>query len=173
MTLSEFMAGFDRLTKWFGKKNADPAMWYERVRYIPNEAWMEVLDGVIDSAKFFPTPQDVKNAYSTWQVANPERMDHRHETWCGECGGIGSLEALEYHTGLKRTYTVVFRCHSCRNWEGKLGTAIPLATRQQIEASDTLAMKRPRPERGEDEGYIPKEEITQMVHKLSRRLSAT
>ena len=130
--MDSYEADFARLAKWFNKseKQADPNQWYERVRDIPDEAWPTIVNHFIDTSKFFPTPQEVRNSFQEWLQSRPEKQSIRHETWCDDCGSSGALRVQIEET--RGTRDTLFRCGACENWSGSLGNWIPRRRRSDL-----------------------------------------
>jgi hypothetical protein len=118
---------------WFNKseKAVNVEMWFDRVKEIPDEAFPSIVNQICDSAKYFPTPQDVRNLFEDWLASHPEKQTVHHRTWCDDCGGTGALRVRikEKHF----TRDSMYRCRACKNWEGSLGTWIPLKYRSELE----------------------------------------
>lgn len=121
------------MAAWFNKKVSEEqsAAWYDRVKQIPDEAFQKIVDTVCDNAKYFPTPQDVRNMYEEWLSSHPEKRSLHNESSCDDCSGAGDIRVLikEGHF----TRDTRFRCKACKNWEGSLGTWMPLKYRSELE----------------------------------------
>ena len=134
MDSTNFYADMGRMKKWFNKKMTPEQEdeWFEKIRFIPSEAWSDIVDSLTSSAKFFPTPDVVKEAWRDWLQAHPESMAREKDRpWCDECEGEG-LFSIWYQDYVvpkiqippgkdPNNYISWFRsfvpCGECSNWK--------------------------------------------------------
>lgn len=139
MDLTHFYADMERLKAWFNKKlsSEQEDQWFEKIHFIPSEAWVDIVDTLTSSAKFFPTPDIVKDAWRDWLQSHPESMARETErTWCDECEGEGifSIWYQDYVVSKDQIppgkdpnkYISWFRtfvpCGQCSNWKRQFPT---------------------------------------------------
>ena len=134
MDSTTFYADMERLKKWFNKKLSQEQedQWFDKIRFIPSEAWSDIVDSLTSTSKFFPTPDTVKDAWRDWLQAHPESMAKESvRTWCDECEGEG-IFAIWYQDYVvpknqippdkdPNNYISWFRnfvpCGECSNWK--------------------------------------------------------
>lgn len=139
MDLNSFYEHIKRLKKWYNK-NLSPEQeneWFEKIQFIPSEAWGDIVDSLTSSSKFFPTPDVVKEAWRDWLQSHPESMAKESvRTWCDECEGEGifSIWYQDYVVPKSQippgkdpnNYISWFRtfvpCGECSNWKRQFPT---------------------------------------------------
>lgn len=128
-----FDVHFLKLMKWFSKtdRQVNLELWFDRIKEIPDEAFPIIVNQLCDSAKYFPTPQEVRNMFEDWRAGHPEKQAVHHRTWCDDCGGTGAIRVRIQERYFTRD--TLYRCRACRNWEGSLGTWIPAKYRSEVE----------------------------------------
>jgi len=151
-----FQIHFTRLMKWFNKKetSVNVDMWYSRLRdRVPNESFEPVINALIDSAKYFPTPQDILNLAQDWLLSHPEKQAYHHETHCPECRSTGVIKVRAPERRASQLFhrNTFYRCKHCKNWEGRLGTWIPAKFRWELEKMRGLEILTERQEQKEIE----------------------
>jgi hypothetical protein len=160
MRFETFEKNMKNLAEWFGRKLKEKQLeiWFERVSFMPDEAFDEIVDTIIDRMRTFPTPQQVKDLWLDWRRAHPEKLTTRHErSFCSECSGKGYIEV--WYRSEKLRYVVVdgqarpiwysklLPCAKCENWKsffGGGGKSRPnrLWTKSEIEAAG-MALEQP------------------------------
>ena len=139
MDSTTFYADMERLKKWFNKKllPEQEDQWFDKIKFIPAEAWPDIVDNLTSNSKFFPTPDVVKEAWREWLQAHPESMAKEMDrTWCDECEGEGIFSIWYQDYVVPKTqippgkdpdrYIFWFRtfvpCGSCANWKRQFPT---------------------------------------------------
>lgn len=99
--------------------------WYDRVRHIPGKVFAEIVTGIMDESRYFPTPGDIRKAWVEWRSSNPAMMTSRPEDgagqYCSECGGTGEIVYWTIPDWVKSAgktmyYRYVCACARCDNW---------------------------------------------------------
>jgi len=90
-------------------------MWFEMVYHIPDEAFIAIINDVIEGEKFFPTPGILKKKWFEWMAINPDKIVRNKES-CDECHGTGGID---YFIPNEEAVPYVYRvaCASCENWK--------------------------------------------------------
>jgi len=122
-----FQEKLELMCKWFKKSmDEDQAqILYERIRFIPDEAFREIVDQMIETMKYFPLINDFKMAWRDWISQNPTKIidpDQLIQEECSECGGTGMLDVWVHppesvYKGEKLWYSIPFPCGFCNNWK--------------------------------------------------------
>lgn len=130
-----FERSFGILLSRFSKKyNADlAAVYFNRCRKIPDEAFREIINAMIDHEKYFPTPGAIKDSWYLWLEQRPHKKQFRERTECLSCGSQGYYIHRRFDVKHDKTYQHIARCGYCQNWKGILGETIPMANRADLE----------------------------------------
>ena len=128
-----------RLKKWFNKKltNEQEDQWFDKIKFIPPEAWPDIVDTLTSTSKFFPTPETVRMAWRDWLQAHPESLARESKHfWCDECEGQGIFSVWYQDYIMPKNqippgrdpenYLSWFRtfvpCAKCGNWKRQFPT---------------------------------------------------
>lgn len=118
MTKDEFKEFVVTSTEYFGLKNVVDSsrfdLWFREVSHIPAESLPYIKSMLFSEKESMPRniPKFVKEFYSQWLNANPDKVAHRNKaSICHECGSTGFLFFRKADG-----YKYVARCSSCRNW---------------------------------------------------------
>ena len=109
-----------RITKWFNKRDLSEEQleeWFDRVQHIPGYVFSQIVDQIIDSHKFMPTPGDVKNLFGEYKRVHPEKFlaSDQQRTDCDICDGEGRIVAWKVLDVFPYEYD--FACGHCNNWK--------------------------------------------------------
>lgn len=109
-----------RLAAWFRKPpmNEDQAdVWESKISHIPASVLTEIIDQIIETAKFMPTPGDLKALYGQYRESNRDKFTEREYEYqkCDECEGKGYILAWKLDAAFP--YEYAFACGSCENWK--------------------------------------------------------
>lgn len=95
---------------------------YERIRFIPDEPFNEIVEQMIEEMRYFPLIGDFKRAWDEWLISHPERvMNEPEEVYeCSICDGSGVI-GVRIYTGIKYHgkpiwYDHAFPCGYCKNF---------------------------------------------------------
>ena len=116
---TDFLTALKRLTKWFNKKDFTEdqiAIWYDKIKYIPGRVLLQIVDQVIDTSKFMPTPNEIKILFSEYKIKEPGKFisDDRNEEDCEYCNGSGMIIAWKVTQACPYEYAIA--CGHCYNW---------------------------------------------------------
>lgn len=138
-----FERSFGVLLNRHGKRyNADLAsVYFDRCKKIPDEAFREIIDNLVDHEKFFPTPGAIKDAWYVWLDQRPHKKQYRQQTQCVSCGNQGYYIYRKFNVKCGSWYEHIARCAYCKNWKGQLGDGIPMATRVELETSGCVIVE--------------------------------
>jgi hypothetical protein len=146
----------ERLKKWFNKKLSPEQedQWFEKIRFIPPEAWPDIVDTLTSTSKFFPTPDVVKDAWRNWLQSHPQSMaKETARTWCDECDGEGifSIWYQDYIVPKEQIppgkdpdkfiswHRAFFPCGKCSNWKRQFPTKGALRPKMFYSRLDILS----------------------------------
>jgi hypothetical protein len=120
MTKDEFRVGINQWCfNWDKDVDGDRQLFfYEKVKFIPLEAWKVIVEDAMLSLRTFPKIKDIFTLWSTWRESNAERLipDAPPETHCEYCDGIGLLE-YEFKDEKYGWYKASQPCGYCQNWK--------------------------------------------------------
>ena len=139
MDSTTFYVDMERLKSWFNKKLTPEQedQWFDKIGYIPPEAWPDIVDAITTGSKFFPTPDMVKTAWRDWLYSHPESLAKETvRSWCDECEGEGifSIWYQDYMCPKNQIpagkdpnkFISWFRgfvaCGECSNWKRQFST---------------------------------------------------
>lgn len=129
MNLENFKAETKRLATNLGKKLLmdDAAILYREVSFIPDAAWLDIVQEAIDKWDNWPRnfPKAIKALWHTYQASNattPEGED------CNYCHQDGHLLFYDKESGNRTTCA----CGHCANWKRYFGSQVPRWTVEQI-----------------------------------------
>jgi len=132
MDLSSFYVDMEKMKKWFNKKLSPEQedQWFSKIKFIPNEAWPDIVNAITDNSKYFPTPDTVKECWRDWRQVHSNRIAPETEkTWCDECGAEGCFlvwylpkkaELKKYLVNgsqFENYYHKIVPCSMCENWK--------------------------------------------------------
>jgi hypothetical protein len=142
MDYEVFEQGISNLVKWFKKKldNEQVDVYFNRLDYIPNIAFLDIVKGLINNTKpnpsLFPTINDLKSGWWKWQQDNPDMVKKPKKVDCNECAGSGWLWFKPPAEEGCYPYEYIIGCENCHNRQVDIGTKrrIPLSSRDKLEA---------------------------------------
>lgn len=160
----------DKLTHWYKHKELDKALdtesqdiWFQKISFIPNGVFHELVDQITDTEKFMPTPNQVKLAYGDYKKIHPEKFI-RHEQDiedCDYCLSTGYIEA--WRMWGQYSYCYVIPCGHCENWKRFFPSkATPMSVREIEQSGFTLIDPQAREATAENE-YTNITEMAQAV----------
>ena len=147
MDISEFTWGINRLKRFFSKKLNDEQEdeYFDRIKQVPNEIFLEAIDSLIDGSRYFPTPGDIKMYWTNWQRINVARMAEQEKEPCDDCHGDGALIFWQRSKKLNnKKYRTLVRCRRCENWKREFGKWVPAMTVEQVQHKGFEIIKRKR-----------------------------
>jgi len=136
MNLENFDSNTKRLTNWFNRnfKEAQLGILYSQIKYIPDLAYEDIVNAIIEEAKYFPTIVDIKNKFYQWRRDHPDKAISHQRTHCKDCLGEG---LLHIHVSIHgHIYVQVARCIACDNWRQHFAADSPVSfyRRSELEA---------------------------------------
>jgi hypothetical protein len=93
------------------------SIWMEKLLYIPVQILSEIVDQIIDTSKYMPTPGEIKSAFGEYRRNNPGKFidpDHPIQE-CDTCNGKGII--LAWKESPAAVYEYGFACGHCENWK--------------------------------------------------------
>ena len=137
-----FTQGISSLAKWFKKKldTEQVDVYYNRLDYIPNIAFLDIAQDLIDNTKpnpsLFPTINELKAGWWKWQLDNPSMIEKREKVECPECFDSGWLWFKAEDPKTKIVNQFMVGCEACKNRKVDIGITrkVPLSTRAKLEA---------------------------------------
>ena len=150
MDYESFIKNTSRLSDWFGKRlnEGQADIMFNALRYIPGEAYGDIVKSIIEQYKptpgYFPDINAIKNKHFEWRREHPEKVFREPEASCVDCHGKGFLWATKrQENGADRpplVYTYVYRCGACSNWKRHLpeSTSVPLVARALLSEFDSV-----------------------------------
>lgn len=164
-----FERSFGVLLSRFSKKyNADlAAVYFDRCRKIPDEAFGEIINGMIDHEKYFPTPGAIKDGWYLWLEQRPHKKQFRERTECACCGSQGYYIYRRFDVEHDKGYEHIARCGYCQNWKGVLGEGIPMAQRADLENSGCEII-----DFWKDQDVAPVHSVEECTRLTTKRLAA-
>jgi len=162
-----FEKSFGILLNRHGKRyNADLAsVYFDRCRKIPDEAFKEIIESIVDHEKFFPTPGAIKDAWHIWLDQRPHKKQYREKTQCPSCGSQGYYIYRKFNTAANKWYEHIARCSYCQNWRGLLGDGIPMASRHDLEMENCVIV-----EFWKNEDIKPLKSLNECVEVVGKRI---
>ena len=164
MDLNAFKPHFLRLIGMFGKAEGRVPVttWFDMLSHIPADIWPEVVNRLIGSEKYMPTPDRVKEVFNDLQASRPEQVEaSQRRTWCPDCNGTGLL-TVEYEANGGRLYESVCRCAACQNWRGRYSEKFIARYRANLEANPEVSVLTAR-EKREDQEYVTAGDVDGLV----------
>jgi len=120
MTRDEFKIGLNQWCLNWDKDAADDRadFFYEKVKFIPLEAWKVIVENAMLELRTFPKIKDIFMLWGSWKEVNTEKLipEAPPETDCDYCGGIGLLE-YEFKDEKYGWYRASQPCGYCENWK--------------------------------------------------------
>jgi len=116
---TDFLRSMRTLTRWFRKRDFTEdqlELWWDRVGHIPDRIFGEIVNQVIDTSKYMPTPAEVKSLYGEYRRQHRDRFIPSEQTRvdCDRCNSTGIIVAWKVRGGYPYEYAIA--CGHCENW---------------------------------------------------------
>lgn len=123
MNIVEFYDEIKKLELAFDRplKKEQRDLWFEKFERWPRWKLNKVIDSVIDESERFPPIAALMKRGETIQ----DKPALTRGTRCEMCDSYPN-EPRGTVTAIKDGYKTTFRCHCCRNWEGRFSESIPV-----------------------------------------------
>lgn len=144
-SLDVFERDIRRIFRFFNRKANDDQidMYYDKLKFIPNEAWDDIIDTITDNQKAMPTPRDFKDRWEEWRGGHKDKsVNEFGETYCHECNGHGFYpfwyipdDMFGKHADWENPlhiYEAVSRCPRCENWKRTLNCGCIMKTKAEL-----------------------------------------
>jgi hypothetical protein len=181
MLLQEFEPGMRRLASRFSKRINDELIdiYYQRVKRLPEKAWREIVDIIIDESRYFPTPGELKRLWWQWLDDHPSLKVKRRYLPCDYCNGEGALTERRLIRSPIRgigtmEYDSLCRCGHCENWrEVGYSQDVPIRTAAEVQkmgkwivAGVPVSEERPWPAR-----FMKGRSVNDITKKLANKFA--
>jgi len=113
MRFDEFENGLSRMVSWWNRKpltDEQVKIWFRKFGSLPAVAWTDMIEGVTNECRYFPTPKDLDDRWYKWRQDNPSlwAREARRNISCVICAGSGMI----FLWGAPGTFV---RCGHCGN----------------------------------------------------------
>jgi len=91
-------------------------MWDDQIGSIPRSILSQLVNQIIDTNKFMPTPGEIKKLYGEFKRYHPDQFlptDQEKES-CRACRGAGRIIAWKITEAFPYEYSLA--CGHCNNW---------------------------------------------------------
>lgn len=126
--------------------------YWRALRELPNLPFKEVINEIIISNKYYPTPGEILTGWGRWVERHPGYMENMigSPTPCVECGGQGYIDFVRIpmwileQSKIKKipnerlwadilcVYSSSCRCGSCKNWKRRVAREVSRWTRREL-----------------------------------------
>lgn len=108
-----------RLTRWYNKRDLTEDQldtWDHQIGRIPQAILPQLVDQIIDSNKFMPTPGEIKKLFGEFKQYNPDQfiLSEQEKEFCSACNGEGRILAWKVTEAFPYEYDLA--CGLCNNW---------------------------------------------------------